>query len=248
MSEVREIKLPTKVVESVTQNPSTLIIYSHPKAGKTTLLSKLDNCLILDLEGGSKYVDALKMEVNSLDELQQIGAAIVKAGKPYKYVAIDTLSALEDLCIPYATAMYKQSPMGKTFDGVNVLELAKGAGYFWLRQAWDIWMTKIHKLADHIILIGLLKDSVIDKAGKEVSAKDLDLTGKLKQIVCADADAIGYMYRGSDDSLEITFKSSEQLNCGSRCNHLKGQVIKIADYDKEKNDLVNVQWNKIYLD
>lgn len=248
MSEVREIKLPTKVVESVTKNPETLIIYSHPKAGKTTLLSKLDNCLILDLEGGSKYVDALKMEVNSLDELQQIGAAIVKAGKPYKYVAIDTLSALEDLCIPYATAMYKQSPIGKSFDGTNVLELPKGAGYFWLRQAWDIWMTKIHKLADHIILIGHLKDSVIDKAGKEVSAKDLDLTGKLKQIVCADADAIGYMYRGSNDSLEITFKSSEQLNCGSRCNHLKGQVIKIADYDKEKNDLINVQWNKIYLD
>jgi len=248
MSEVKEIKLPTKVVESVTQNPNTLIIYSHPKAGKTTLLSKLDNCLILDLEGGSKYVNALKIEVNSLDELQQIGAAIVKAGKPYKYVAIDTLSALEDLCIPYATAMYKQSPMGKTFDGANVLELPKGAGYFWLRQAWDVWMTKIHKLADHIILIGHLKDSVIDKSGKEVSAKDLDLTGKLKQIVCADADAIGYMYRGVDDSLEITFKSSEQLNCGSRCNHLKGQVIKIADYDKEKNDLVNVQWNKIYLD
>ena len=248
MSEIREIKLPTKVVESVTQNPSTLIIYSHPKAGKTTLLSKLDNCLILDLEGGSKYVDALKMEVNSLDELQQIGAAIVKAGKPYKYVAIDTLSALEDLCIPYATVMYKQSPMGKSFDGVNVLELPKGAGYFWLRQAWDVWMTKIHKLSDHIILIGHLKDSVIDKAGKEVSAKDLDLMGKLKQIVCASADAIGYMYRGVDDSLEITFKSSEQLNCGSRCNHLKGQVIKIADYDKEKNDLTNVQWDKIYLD
>ena len=43
-----EIKLPTKKVKSSTNNPKLMLMYSPPKTGKTTLLSKLDNCLIID--------------------------------------------------------------------------------------------------------------------------------------------------------------------------------------------------------
>ena len=97
MSEIREIKLPTKVVESVEQNPRLLVLYSQPKVGKTTLVSKLENALILDLELGTKYLNALKIEINSLEELQTVGAMIIKAGRPYKYIVVDTTSALEDM-------------------------------------------------------------------------------------------------------------------------------------------------------
>jgi stage III sporulation protein SpoIIIAA len=64
-----ELTLPTQVVKAAVVNPQKLIMYSPPKAGKTTLLSQLEGCLIIDLERGSKYVDALKIEVNNLDEL-----------------------------------------------------------------------------------------------------------------------------------------------------------------------------------
>ena len=36
-----------------------MIIFSQPKIGKTTLLAQLDNNLILDLEKGTSFIDAL---------------------------------------------------------------------------------------------------------------------------------------------------------------------------------------------
>ena len=75
-----------------------MIIYGPPKIGKTSVLAELDNCLIIDLEDGSDMVDALKIKVNSLEELTEVGKEIMKNKKPYKYVAIDTISKLEEWC------------------------------------------------------------------------------------------------------------------------------------------------------
>ena len=47
-----------------------------PKIWKTTVLSTLDNCLILDFEKGAVYVDALKIEVDSFQKLKEILKAI----------------------------------------------------------------------------------------------------------------------------------------------------------------------------
>ena len=59
------------------------------------------------------------------------------------------------------------------------------------------------------------------KKGKEVAVKDLDLTGKIKQITCANPfDAVGYIYREDDETM-ISFNSMDDVTAGSRCNHLK---------------------------
>ena len=79
------IVLPTKKVKAEQVNPKRLIIYSKPKAGKTTAFSMLDDNLILDLEGGSGYVDALKIDIPDLKTLLDTGKAIKEAGKPYKH-------------------------------------------------------------------------------------------------------------------------------------------------------------------
>ena len=47
------IILPTKKVSIERANPKRLIIYSKPKAGKTTAYSLLEDNLILDLENES---------------------------------------------------------------------------------------------------------------------------------------------------------------------------------------------------
>ena len=79
--------------------------------------------------------------------------------------------------------------------GMSILSLPNGGGYLYLRIAFQKWIDKLNKLADHVILVGHLKDKVVDKKGTEVVVKDLDLTGKLKQITCSRADAIGYISR-----------------------------------------------------
>ena len=232
------MKLPTEKVKASRKSPKNMIIYGAPKIGKTTVLSQLDNCLIIDLEDGSDMLDALKVKAHSLKDLQAIGAAIMKEGRPYKYIAIDTISKLEEWCESYAKQIYMRTPMGKNFDqknpGASVLSLPNGAGYLYLRMAYKEWIDKLNKLADHIILVGHLKDKMLEKKGKEVAVKDLDLTGKIKQITCANADAVGYIYREADKTM-VSFDSMEDTVAGSRCDHLKGKTM-------------FMEWSEIFID
>ncbi len=148
------------------------------------------------------------------------------------------MSVLETWAEEAATRAYKKSVRGKSFKGDSVLELPNGAGYLPHRLMMRKWLDYIDGLAEHVIFVGHVKDILIDKAGKEVSAKDLDLIGKVKNIVCSDADAVGYMYReiiDGESELMINFQSAEELVCGSRCDHLRGANFKF-------------DWNKIFID
>ena len=232
------MELPTKKVKASRKSPKNMIIYGPPKIGKTTVLSQLDNCLIIDLEEGSDMVDALKIKVKNLKDLADVGREIIKQKKPYKYVAIDTISKLEEWCEDEAKQIYMKTPMGKNFEqknpGMSVLSLPNGAGYLYLRMAYKKWVDRLNMLADHIILVGHLKDKMLEKKGKEVAVKDLDLTGKIKQITCANADAVGYIYREEDKTM-ISFDSMSDITAGSRCDHLKGQTMPL-------------EWSNIFID
>lgn len=244
------ITLPLQSIAAESTNPSILVIYSPPKMGKTTLLSKLENNLILDFEKGSKFVTALKLQINNLQELAEAGKLIKDNKKPYKYVTVDTVTKLEEWCEAQALINYKRSPMGVNFKGRHILELPNGAGYFWLREAFKSAIDFIYTLADNIILVGHIKDKFVEKKGKEVAAKDLDLTGKIRSITCAKADAIAYMYRDEDDNLIMSFKATDEVTCGSRCNHLKGKEILVASpiYNDLKEVVdINAYWDRIYL-
>lgn len=105
------ITLPTKPIPATTQDPKNLIIFGLPKVGKTTALSTLPDNLILDFEQGTKYVSALKLEINSLQELKEACKAIKDAGRPYKYITIDTITAIEEMAKPLAIKLYQDSPM-----------------------------------------------------------------------------------------------------------------------------------------
>jgi|TARA_R100000030_G_scaffold82453_1_gene65261 Cdc6-like AAA superfamily ATPase len=231
------MELPKTVVKASRKSPKNMIIYGSPKIGKTTALSKLKNCLIIDLEAGSDMVDALKIKVNSLKELGEVGKQIIKEGKPYKYIAIDTITKLEEWCEDEGKKIYMQTPMGKNFEqknpGASVLSLPNGAGYLYLRIAYKKWIERLNKLADHVILVGHLKDKMLEKKGKEVAVKDLDLTGKIKSISCTNADAIGYIYREEDKTM-VSFDTVD-LAAGTRCKHLQGKTMPL-------------QWSEIFID
>ena len=104
------IVLPTSKVKAERVNPKRIVIYSKPKTGKTTAFAGLDNNLILDLENGTEYVDALKVKIGSLQELLDVGKAIKEAGKPYKFITVDTVTALEEMIMPLAIKLYRQTP------------------------------------------------------------------------------------------------------------------------------------------
>ena len=236
------IVLPTKKVKADRVNPKRLIVYSKPKTGKTTAFAGLDDNLIIDLESGADYVEALKVKANNLQELKEVGKAIKEAGHPYKYITIDTVTALEDMVMPLAISLYQKTPMGKNYSGDSILTLPNGAGYLYIRQAFFQVLDFIDTLAPHIILSGHIKDKQVDDKGEMVLSANIDLTGKIKSLICANADAIGYMYRKGNETI-ISFKTNEEVTCGARPEHLRNEEIVVSEM---KNGEIITHWDKVY--
>ena len=82
MSEAK-ISLPTSKIKAARKSPKNFVLYGQPKVGKTTALSQLDNCLIIDLEDGTDMLDALKIKAKNLKHLGEIGREILNQGRPY---------------------------------------------------------------------------------------------------------------------------------------------------------------------
>jgi hypothetical protein len=237
------IVLPTKKVKAERQNPKRIVIYSKPKTGKTTAYAGLEDNLILDLENGADYVEALKVKIGSLQELLDTGKAIKAAGNPYKFITIDTVTALEDMIMPLAIKLYRGTSMGKNYDGDNVTTLPNGAGYLYIRQAFFQVLDFIDTLAPHIILSGHIKDAQVNDKGDMVLSANIDLTGKIKSLICANADAIGYMHRKGDKTV-INFKTNEEVTCGARPEHLRNEEIVVSEMI---NGELKTYWDKIYI-
>jgi hypothetical protein len=237
------IVLPTKKVKAERHNPKRILIYSKPKTGKTTAYAGLEDNLIIDLENGTDFVEALKVKVSNLQELLDTGKAIKAAGNPYKFITIDTVTALEDMIMPLAIKLYKATPMGKNFDGDTVVTLPNGAGYLYIRQAFFQVLDFIDNLAPTIILSGHIKDKVVDDKGEMVMSANIDLTGKIKSLICANADAIGYMYRKGNKTI-LSFKTNEEVTCGARPEHLRNEEIVISEMI---DGVIKTSWEKVFV-
>lgn len=254
--------LPTEKAKPTRVNPAISIFYGPPKIGKTTKLGELDGCLILDAEKGTEAIDAMRVPINSIsgatinnpdgtlaftsvdavyEKIAAIGMAYfkehgTKPPPPYKYIAVDTIDKLEDFCEVTATAKYKASAIGKNFEGKSVIELPNGAGYYHLRNEVMLQIERLSGICKNLILISHIRDKNLNKGGVDVSVRDISLTGRLGQMVCAKADIVGFVYRDAQDpsKLMVSFETLEDTTMGSRFPRLAGKRIPF-------------DWNEIFL-
>lgn len=117
--------------------------------------------------------------------------------------------------------------------------------YEWLRQAYEKILSILEPHARICAIeVGHVKDASIMKNGSDVSARDIQLPGKLKMILCQNADAVGYMYR-KDGQTILSFVTGERdLATGARPPHLKDQNIVLVE-EKEGKFVFN--WDKVFL-
>ena len=203
----------------ISEDPKVMLLYGAPKVGKTSVLSQLEDCLIIDTEQGAGMVEGYIQEVNNREELIAI-LKEAKEGHEYKYVAIDTIDKIAD----WADKSVCQE------EGVSaVQDLAFGKGFAMSRDKVLNTIKILRQIFPHVILIGHRKwaQAVVD--GKAiVQPESLDLTGKLKNMIMADCDAIGYVYRDEEKGdLMVSFKANEALEAGSRSPHLRGKQMKL---------------------
>ncbi len=244
------ITLPTLPSAPTRKNPAMLVLYGGYKVGKSTILGDLKDCFTIVTDPrGHDFITSLRYQVNNMAEFDALLVELVsKTPRPYRRVAIDTLTQIEDWCEAEATRVYKTSPTGVNFTGASVLTLPDGAGYQWLRLVFEKRLAMIEKLAEEVIVICHLRDlkrddKLKDQATGNVSSTDIDLTGKCKKMVCARYDCIGFLNRrpaptATDPkatALWASFRTNEQVACGTRSAHLRGQEF-IFD------------WQKIYIE
>jgi len=242
------ITLPTVKQKPTVNNPKFLVYFGKPKAGKSTIASMLEGNLVIDLEGGYDYLEAMVLRADSVGDLSQIAAAIKdnneKLGRyTYKYITIDNATKLEDMVLPLALKLYQSTPMGKSYND-DVRKLANGAGYLYLREAFFKVINMFKTLAPHIILVAHCADKMINKEGKELSEMSIDLTGKTSRLVAADADAIAYVYRRKNQTL-MNFNGGDDVIVEARQEHLRGKEIIIAESDDSNK--ITAYWDRIFI-
>ena len=188
------------------------------------MLSQLDNCLIVDTEKGTNMLEAYVQEVNNREELIQTLKDAME-GHEFKYIAIDTIDKV---------VQWAEQAVCAEYEVASIADLTFGKGYALAREKVMNTINAFRDICEHLIIVGHRKvaRAVID--GKAlVEPESLDITGKLKNLIMSDCDAIGYVLR-EDDKLMVSFRADESVEAGSRCEHLRGKCI-------------TFKWDKIYI-
>lgn len=267
-----EIVLPTERRKATDYNPGLMILFGKPKNGKSTVVASLDNNLIIDLEDGYRALDAMVIQARTAADIFNIKSAIEQKNhengdKPfYRFITIDNATRLEEVSLAYAAHLYRQTPMGASFGykkdkignmlkdangnriidpKADVRQLPNGAGYKYLRDALQEMINMFKPLCSTLILVCHTKDKQIDKNDEEVTEMSVDLAGRLADIICGVADAIGYVSRQGNKTL-ITFKGGNNTIRGSRPLHLREKTFCVAESDADGN--LKVDMSEIFPD
>ena len=241
--------LPTKKTEVKSQDPKNLIIFGLPKCGKTTALSELPNNLIIDLENGTDFISGYVTKAESYVDLYNIAKELKNTEHNFKFVTIDTVTALEEIALPLAKKLYQDTPLGANYMGDNVLKLPNGAGHAYLREAIQKIIGWFQSAVENVILVGHVKDKTITEGGTELVVKNLDLAGKTSNILSAKSDAICYLYRDSENgNLMANFGDMNSVLTGARMPHLAGKTILLAERQQQDNGnwQIKTYWENIF--
>lgn len=266
------ITLPTERRKAQSYNPRLLILVGKPKAGKSTLAASLENNLIIDLEDGYRALDVMVVNCKTaadIFETKNLIQAKIKEdnGKlPYRFITIDNATRLEEFSLPYAAALYRKLPMSKGWGmkkdklgnllldengkpipdpKADVRQLPNGAGYTYQRQALKEMVNMFKPLCETLILVCHVKDKQIRKNDEEWTEMGVELSGKVGDIICGEADAIGYVRRDGNNTI-LSFKGGADAIRGSRPLHLREKEFIVASSDEDGN--LNVNLSQIFLD
>lgn len=265
------ITLPTERRKATDYNPRLMVLFGKPKSGKSTLMASIDNNLIIDLEDGYRALDVMAVNATSAKDIYTIKSLIEQKnqennGKPfYRFITIDNASRLEEMSVVMANSLYRKTAMGQSWgykkdkigtilkdkEGkpiadpkADVRQLPNGAGYLYMRNALKEMINMFKPLCDTLILVCHVKDKQIKKNDEETTEMAVDLAGKTGDIICGEADAIGYVSRQDNKTL-ISFVGGDNAIRGSRPLHLREKVFCVAESDETGN--VKVDMSKIFI-
>lgn len=249
--------LPDEKSTVTVVNPVTLVLFGGTKQGKTTLVANLENNLIIDLEGGTRYYECLAIDVpklaesNSESAWKTIKSIIVdlkeykkaNGSNKYRFITLDTAGVLEDMVMPYAVSLFKAEPRNKNYQGNNLRTVPNGAGWGYIREAFFNVLSMFQLYCDSLIIVAHTKAKTINKGGQEMEVMDIDVSGKMSQMLAAKAEAIALVYR-KDNKTMFSFKGEQLIVSGARPEHLKEQEFIMCESDEDHQ--LTFYWDKVF--
>ena len=247
-----------------------VVFFGKPKSGKSTLMASLEDNLILDCENGYRSLSVMKVQVRTSRDFFDVRNLLAKklhdTGKiPYRFITIDNATRLETFSLDLAAHKYRNTSMGqgwgmlKDAKGLPVLKdgktipdpkadvrlLPNGAGWLYCREAIKEIINMLRPYCETLILVAHVKDKQIKRDGKEMNELSVDLAGKMADIICGEADAIGLIYREGNKTY-ISFEGGDDTIKEARPIHLRGKKFCVIESD-EKNDL-KIDMSQIFID
>lgn len=263
-------ELPTERSKAENYNPAMVVFFGKPKSGKSTLMASLEDNLILDCENGYRALPVMKVQVRTSKDFFDVRNLLQKkmeqTGKiPYRYITIDNATRLETYSLGLANHKYRNTAMGagwgimKDANGMPILKdgktipdpkadvrlLPNGAGWLYCRMAIKEMIDMFRPYCETLILVAHVKDKQIKRDGKEMSEMSVDLAGKAADIICGEADAIGFIYREGNKTY-ISFEGGDDTIREARPLHLRGKKFCVAESDEQNN--IKIDMSKIFID
>lgn len=247
MALIKGIQAPKAV------NPRTLVIFSLPKSGKTEALAQLDNHIILDFDGSSEFykcnavvIDSFEVYVEFMKELKAAYDAN-NFKPPFKYGIIDTITEASDAVIrALAVRAYNKDEADDKPLTWDITSLGYGKGHAYISKATKKLIDQVSRYVEYTIVVGHSADKAVMKDGKDLTIKELDLPGKLKNALAAKVDGLALLYRKEKNINVLSFLHDEEsVLGGTRSPHLSGREIVISE--KNEDGTLSTFWDKIYI-
>ncbi len=191
---------------------TSAVLFGRPGVGKTYALSRFPDCLSIDLEGGTRMIEATSVEPRGFHELLGVLDALEMEDHGFNCVSIDTVDR--------AWAYCEQSvchQLGVTTVG----EAAHGKGWSLLKTKWSQFIYRVINLqaADGRKILPIFlahekvaplterRNGVAIETGRSVVTVNLPNTGKLPLL--SAVDLVLHMHIGDDGERYLTTQATD---------------------------------------
>ncbi len=257
MVEVKKFNIPSGVEPPRSTEPRSMIIYSAPKTGKSSIVAQLPDSLIISHEkNGMAAIKARYIEVFNPNDILPLLAQL-KGDDTIKYIVIDTVTQQDSWSEIVGTLEFQAKLQGKKWNVLDskrlpvshpswdsVHSIGNGFGYKYSREVMVKWFKAAINTNKTVIFLAHIKDKFIEsKSGDVVEAIDLNLTGKVKSIYSANVDAIAHLKRIGNKSY-LNFESMGSSVSGSRYGYLQGSIL-IGESNPDTYELTTY-WENVF--
>lgn len=214
-------------------------IYGEPKAGKTTLASRMPGAYFLATEPGHRFVSVYKSEPKTWKELQKYVELLCRKDHDHQTIVVDTVSNAYDMCCEFVCAHNPWKP------GVDhISELEWGRGFAVVKQEFRRIIRDLAQAGFGIVFIAHEAVRDLEFKGMKRTRIIPNLNKSGRDAVLDISDMIGRIWAESSEKggvkRYISFQPNDVFEAGDRTGRLSAyDKIELTSAEKCWADVVS---------